>query len=249
MELIGGFIVDLIWEGIFGSLGFGFLGYCIALTILFILRAKKILRRTKWYSKVFVVTYWIFIPIIFGCGFTAIKAIGYAKSTACNTADSAIDIFEEQTYPAFDKYINQNLEKYTGETILPTNEELVDKFFSDSAGNSGGNWITKGIMVWFLDIVEEQAEIKIADKAKMKKEEIHSIRLFKSGAVDGLFHGAFNKLKSVTHSWLNKFFMPYYFIVVAYWVVLLIFPIVETLIALRKRKRDHSNNGSTIADL
>ena len=248
MQFAGDFIVDLIWDGIVGSLGFGFLGYCLALTLLFFMRAKKVLKRTKWYSKFFVVTYWIFIPIICACGFTATKAISYAKSATTKTAFAAIDVFEEKTYPSFNKYITENIEKLSGETIIPTNEELTERFFSTD-NSSGGNWITKRVVVWFLDIAEDQAETKIADQTNLSKEEIHSLRLFKTGEINTVFHGAFNKLKTTTQAWINSFFMPYFTITGVIWMLLLIFPVVETIVSLRRRKSAKRSESEHIADL
>ena len=230
--------MDIFWEvldGIFKAVGFGFLGFVVALVILFVMRAKGALKRQRTISKFLVITYWVFIPLISGAGFMVIKAITFAESKSIELSDTIIDEFEEQIYPAFHKHVTENIEEYTGETVIPTNEELVEKF-SESTDIEMG-WLSKKALIWFLEFAEEEAEKKIADETEVDQETIHAARLMGSGAIDGLFHGAFSKLKSVVGGYISKLYWPYYWLAALYWFLLIIFPIAENIIAWRRRKK------------
>ena len=177
-----------------------------------------------------------FYPIIFGGGFAAFKGLSYAHQAVESTTVLAIDKFEETTYPPFHKYITENLEKYTGETIIPSNEEIVADFFEDSE-DTEGDWIVEGMLLWFLYGLENEAEEKIAKGLLIKKEDVHSVRLIGSGAVDGLFHGAFGKLKIVSNNWIQGIFMPYYWLISFFWLALMLFPIIEIIVARKRKNR------------
>lgn len=226
---------DIIWRGVFGSLGFGFIGFLVALVLLFIVKSSGLLARTRKISKFLVITYWIFIPVLFGCGFMALKALVYAESRAKNLADSAIEVFEEKTFPSFHKYVTENLEQYTGESIIPSNEEIVENFYEEE--NTETNWITRQILVFFLELLEEEAEKRVAGGTGVSQENVHSVRLLSSGSIDELFHSAFGRMSSMARSWIGGFFTPYYFVVIGYWILFMIFPVTEILIARKRRKR------------
>jgi hypothetical protein len=237
MELAGDILWNIVGKGILGSLGFGFMGYLLGLAILFVLRAKGLLKRSRGISKVLVISYWIFIPIIFACSFTVLKGLDYAEKTMESTADAVIVTLEEKTYGPFHKYITANIKEYTGESILPSNEELVEGFFAGTEKEED-DWILEGIMFVFLEVLEDEAESTIAENLHIDKKNIQGVRTFGSNQIDGLFHVAFSKLKSTSHSWINAIFRPYYWATVFFWIVLMLFPVIEIIIAAKRKNRN-----------
>ena len=147
---------DFVLEGILGSIGYGVLGLLLALTILFILRSKGALKRSRAISKFLVITYLLLTPLIFGAAFTVAKAINYAENRLIDLSNVALSEFEEQTYPTFHEYFTENIEEYAGETVLPTNDELVNQI-TDATGTEP-NWITKKALGWFIEYAEIEAE-------------------------------------------------------------------------------------------
>jgi len=234
MELAGDIVWSIISKGILGSLGFGFMGCLLGVAIMFVLRAKGLLKRSRGISKVLVISYWIFVPIIFAWSFTILKGLTYAENALETTANTVILKFEEKTYEPFHKYVTENVEKYTGEMILPSNEELVKGFF-DGPDRKEDDWILEGIMFLFLEVAENEAEEAIADYSFLEKEDVQEVRTFGASQIDGLFHGTFSKLRSLTNVWIKGIIRPYFWGTVLIWILLMVFPIIEIIIARKRR--------------
>ena len=143
MEIVG----DVIWSGIFGSLGYGLLGYLITIFLLIILNVSGLLKRKKIISKILVVTYWIFIPIIFAFGFIFISALNYAKESTIKTADATITQFEKNTIPAFHSFLLEKTKHLSTETIIPSNEELVNQYMNIDSAKTNFDWIKKNTLI------------------------------------------------------------------------------------------------------
>ena len=231
MEIVG----DVIWSGIFGSLGYGFLGYLVAIILLIILNIRGLLKREKIISKILVVTYWIFIPIVFAFGFTLICALNYAKNSTIKTADATITQFEKNTVPAFREFLLEKTERLSTETIIPSNEELVNQYIEDDSTSSNFDWIKKNTLIWFLDLVEEEAIDRISLQTGFENEELNQFRLYNHDSINNLFHQSFYRLKTAEHSWVNTLFKPYYMLITIYWIGSMLFPIIEILLARNRR--------------
>ncbi len=229
-------------------MGYGFLAFGLTLAILFFLRAKGLLKRKRFISKFLVVTYWIFIPIIAGAAVTGLKGLSYAHHLSLEAANAAIDKFEEKTYPTFHNYITENVEKYLGETVLPTNEEIAENFV-DETDESG--WITELVVHAFLDEAEDQAKKALDENYHISGEQYDAVRLFNTGSIDAVYKSSFEQLKSTTHTWLNTIFRPYYWMIGVWWFVLMIFPVTEIIVVakMRKKRTSEVQSAENIADL
>ncbi len=230
MEIAG----DIIWSGILGSIGWGILGYVIGLLLVIVLSKRGALKRKRWYSKIAVVSYWILIPIIFGVASLAFKTIHYVHTRINIMADAAIEEVEEQTYGLFEEHVSQNIEEYTGRTSLPTNDELLEDYLGV---DSTSNWITRTVLEQLLGLIEDQATKQISDNTALQQKDVEYIRMVDTNEMDQVFHGAFVRLEDTVHYWVRNFFLTYYIWVGIIFVVLMIFPIVENLLARRNRRQ------------
>lgn len=227
-------IWNFIREGIFGALLWGMLGYFIGLGIILFLFAKGWLKRENPAGKFFVVTYWVFIPVIFAFGFTILKATFSAKALALETADEVVEQFETRSYPMFKEYVSDNLDEL--KISMPSNDELATKFLKESS--LGDNWVTHEIMVLFLDIVEGKAESSVANTVDMEQESVHAVRLMETGSLDAIYHDAFGMLKRKAHGIVSGIFAPYIWIPLIIWIGLMIFPVVEMIWYGKKKAKD-----------
>lgn len=242
-------VSDVIWSGIFGSLGYGFLGYVIAIFLLIILNVRGLLKRKKIISKIIIVTYWIFIPVIFAFGFTFISALNYAKESSIKTADATLIQFKKNTVPAFREFLSEKTEHLSTETIIPSNEDLVNQYIDNDSTSSNYDWVKKNALVWFLDFVEEEAIDHISSQTGFKNEDINKFRLYNHDSINSLFHKSFDKLKNAEHRWVNALFKPYYILVAIYWTALMLFPIIEIILARKRNITSKLHRFKTIDDL
>ncbi len=244
MEIVG----DVIWSGIFGSLGYGLLGYLITIFLLIILNVSGLLKRKKIISKILVVTYWIFIPIIFAFGFIFISALNYAKESTIKTADATITQFEKNTIPAFHSFLLEKTKHLSTETIIPSNEELVNQYMNIDSAKTNFDWIKKNTLIWFLDLAEEEAIDRISSQTGIENDDINKFRLYNQDSIRDLLHESYNKLKTAGHTWIDTLFKPYYVLVSICWIGLILFPFIEIVLA-RNRRRINNNNPNAIHDL
>lgn len=228
-------IWQAIWDGFVGFLLFGFLGFIVGICFMFLLFTKGLLKREKPMAKVFVILFWIFIPLFTSWEFAALKTIHIAETTAKGSATIAIDQLEESSFPAFHDYVTKNINDLTAGSKAPTNEELAHAFYESSPKTS--SWISKSVLVWLLDLAEELAEENIAEQTGLKTEQVHAFRLMQDDAMDGLFGEAMQKLKNGAHSLIGSAFIPYYLIALLIWLGCMILPAVEIIFFVRNRKK------------
>ena len=132
--------------------------------------------------------------------------------------------------------ISNNLESFN--ESIPTNKELIDAYAVDSNGEIAGGWISKSMMVWFLDYVVELGEEKLAEEVGASKETVHVVRLFQSEGMDEVFNGAFERLEDESHGLINGLFAPYFWGIIVVLLLLLIYPIIEVFCFWKKRKSE-----------
>ena len=235
-----------IWDGFMGFLLFRLLGFLLGLAVLFVLYSKGLLKREKTISKVFVVLYWILIPLFTSWEFAALKTIHIIETTAKNSADLAIEQLEVHSFPAFQNFVSKNTGNLMDGKKIPSNEELANSFFEKSSIKS--SWISKSVLVWLLDLMEEIAEENVSEQTGIAKENVHAFRLMQGDAIDGLFSEAMLKLKNTSHKLIGATFFPYYFVSLLIWLGCMILPIIEIFLFAKNRRKKSTQINSQIPD-
>lgn len=224
-----------IWDGFMGFLLFGLLGFLVGLAVLFLLYSRGLLKREKTVSKVLVALYWVLIPLFTSWEFAALKTIHIAETTAKSSADLAIEQLEVHSFPAFQNFVSKNTSNLMAGKKIPSNEELANSFFEKSSIKS--SWISKSVLIWLLDLMEEIAEENVSEQTGLGKEHVHAFRLMQDDAVDGLFGEAMLKLKNTSHNLIGATFFPYYFIAFIIWFGCMLLPIIELILFVKNRRK------------
>jgi hypothetical protein len=210
-----------------------FYGFILTIILIYVLRKNKLLIKKGFIGTLIVSLYYIVFPVIIGITTWFYVATKHVEHDANQLSDVVIESVEMAILPSFRNYITENIEKYTGLTEIPTNDEIVSGFLLE--GEESG-WLKKKLLHWTLvetlEYLEEKALEKAGETIGIENLNITALSLDKK-ALDVPFKYLKGKSKKTIHSFLGNYYIIYYTI---YFLVFLIL-FIDIYFSYRKKNR------------
>lgn len=226
----------IILEQLGNTFKWGLIGFVLGIVILYLLRKSSILQNQTFFQVLRNSIYYIFIPIALSSTFWLYASTKHLEKDIHYLANESINKTEEFIYPAFNKYITQNISNYVNLNHIPTNDEIVSNFLNETKKSS---WLKKRVLHWALVETLKTAEIETLERLGIdpKNKELNILILAnKNNQLEKVAYDLpFKKMRGLTYNEIEYAIKKYYKLYYIFFGIIFVMLIMNITFSLSRK--------------
>lgn len=221
--------INLVFEQLSSSIGYGLLGLGIGILIIFLLKKWGYLERNYLLLKIITKFYFVLFPVGFLLYFWFVGSLWTTKSLFQEAINEVIIQVQEESYPIFAANVNDQIKNYINLDQVPSNTEIVQIYLSENSFSQESKFYQATLRYTLVKILD----LTIGNDTDREKR----ITALSNGISASAFEYGFDYLRSQIERQIRQTFIFSLIPGTIAFISIFFFPTIEIIISNRFLKR------------